>query len=164
MTVKIQDPETKLKQNLDLRNKEVDKAFLRIIKETTPLLNVFESKKYRTCILVEHSKSGKETKLIKEFLCVFWNLTLTQNIAGYKMIYFSYDEEALTRFGARNYNRVLRQLFRQTMFENSKINVEDSVRINNTSNVQSFFLNRLANGENDFVSITLEEQRAVLTD
>lgn len=158
MTVKLQDPELKLKQNLDARNKEVEKCFHRIIKETTPLLGVFESKKYRTCIQVAHSKSNKETKLISEFICFFWNLTLTLNVAGYKMIYFCYDEEALTRFGARTYNRVLRQVFKQTMFENSKINIEDSVRINNPSNVQSFFYNRLANGENDFISITLEEQ------
>lgn len=164
MTVKVQDPETKLKQNLDARNKEVEKAFHRIIKETTPLLGVFESKKYRTCIQVAHFKSNKDTKLITEFLCFFWNLTLTMNVAGYKMIYFCYDEEALTRFGSRIYNRVLRQVFKQTMFENSKINVEDCIRINSPSNVQSFFYNRLANGENDFVSITLEEQLAVLTE
>jgi hypothetical protein len=162
MTVKVQDQETKLKQNLDARNKEVEKAFHRIIKGTTSLLRVFDSKKYRTCIQVEHSKSSKETKLINEFICFFWNLTLTMNIAGYKMIYFCYDEEALTRFGSRTYNRVLRQVFKQTMFENSKINIEDCVRINNPSNVQSFFYNRLANGENDFVSITLEEQATIL--
>ena len=164
MTVKVQDPELKITQNLNLRNKEVEKSFRRIIKETTPLLAVFESKKYRTCIQVKHSKSKKETNLISEFICFFWNLTLTQNSAGYKMIYFSYDEEGLTRFGARNYNRVLRQVFKQTMFENSKMNIEDCIRVGNTSNVQTFFYNRLANGENDFVSITLEEQRVLATD
>ena len=83
------------------------------------------------------------------------------NVAGFKMIYFCYDEDALKRFGARTYNRVLRQIFRQTMFENSKTNVEDCVRINSPSNVQSFFYNRLANGENEFVSITLQEQATI---
>ena len=158
MTVKTIDPELKLQQNLDARNTEVEKAYQQIIQATKPLLAPFDGRKYRTFIHVDHTKSGKETKLISEFICFFWNLTLTINIAGYKMIYFQYDEESIARFGARTYNRVLRQVFKHSMFENTKLNVEDCIRINNPTNVQSFFVNRLANGESDFVSIGIEEQ------
>jgi len=161
MTVKTQDETLKITQNLEARNKEVDKAYVKIIESTKSLLTPFESRKYRTIITVNHSKSGKETNLIKECLCFFFNLTLATNKAGYRMIYFSYDEDAFAKFGARLYNRVLRQIFRHTMFDATKVSIEDCVRISLTaSEVQKFFINRLANGENDFVSFEVEETQA----
>ncbi|WP_423149762.1 hypothetical protein [Rubrolithibacter danxiaensis] len=158
MTVKTQDEEFQLAQNLKARNKEVEKAYHQITQAVKPLLTVFESKKYRTCIEVNHAKSARGTNLDQEFICFFWNITLATNKAGYKMLYFTYDEDALAKFGARMYNRALRQLYKHTMFEATKLNIEDSVRLNNPANVQSFFINRLANGENDFISISIEEK------
>lgn len=158
MTVKIQDEHIQLTQDLKARNKEVDKAFQHIIQSSKSLLLPFESKKYRTVILVQHSKSGKETNLVSEFVCFFWNMTLATNRAGFRMIYFSYDEDSLAKFGLRLYNRAIRQVVKHTMFESTKINIEDCVRISpEESKVQSFFINRLANGENDFVSIEVVE-------
>lgn len=154
MTTKTIEPEIKVQQALDARNREVEKSFNQIIQAANPLLNAFEGKKYRTCILVNHAESGRETNLISEFICNFFNLTLTKNSAGYVMLYVAYDQESITKFGARLYNRVLRQVFKHTM----KTSIEDCVRVNNPGNVQQFFLNRLANGENDFVSIEVQEK------
>ena len=154
MTVKTQDTDQKLQQHLDARNKEIQKAFLQIIEATKPFLSPFDGKKYRTCILINHAESGKETKLISEFICHFWNLTLSMNVAGYIMLYISYDQDSLTRFGARLYNRVLRQVFKNTM----KPAIEDCVRVNTPNNVQSFFMNRLANGESDFITIEIVDK------
>lgn len=158
MTVKTKDPEVKIAQNLEARNKQVEKSYKQIVEALKPLLKVFESRKYRTFILVDHTKSGKETNLITEFICFFFNLTLTINKAGYKMIYFTYDEESLARFGPRIYNRALRQLFKHTMFDATGFNIEDCIRVSNHMNVQGFFVNRLANGENSHISIDVEEQ------
>ena len=159
MTVKTQDEAIGLPQNLKARNKEVDKAFHLITQSSKSLLLPFEGKKYRTVIIVNHSKSGKETNLIGEFICFFWNLTLATNRAGFRMIYFSYDEDSLAKFGLRLYNRAIRQVIKHTMLENTKVNIEDSVRISpQPSKVQSFFINRLANGENDYISIEVEEK------
>lgn len=159
MTVKTQDPEIKIQQNLDARNKEVEKSYHQIVKGTRTLLTPFEARKYRTCIEINHSKSGRETSLLSEFVCFFWNITLSINKAGYKMIYLNYDEDSLAKFGPRLYNRALRQVFKHTMFENTKLNIEDCVRINpQASEIQSFFINRLANGANDFISIEVEEK------
>jgi hypothetical protein len=158
MNVETQEQnDLKTAQDLEARNKEVERAYLRIIKGAKALLSPFDSKKYRTWIQVEHSKSGKETNLINESICCFWNITLTCNKVGYKMIYFCYDEEALNRFGARLYNRAIRQLFKHTMQEKNRPNIEDCVRVTNPGKVQSFFLNRLAQGENDFITITVQE-------
>lgn len=159
MTVKTEDNQLTLTQNLKPRNKEVEKAYNQIIQAASKLLNVFEARKYRTYIIVDHSKSGKETNVNKEFLSFFWSITLSTNRAGYSMIYVGYDEDALAKFGLRLHNRMLRAVFKHTMFEATKLNIEDSIRINpHPSDLQNFFINRLANGENDFIAINVEEK------
>ena len=162
MTVKIQDETVQLAQNLKARNKEVDRTFHLITQSSKALLLPFESKKYRTVINVQHSKSMKETNLVSEFMCFFWSMTLSTNKAGYRMIYFSYDVETFARFGPRLYNRALREIFKHTSFETTKFNVEDSVRISSEmTKVQTYFMNRLANGENDFISIEVVENPTI---
>ena len=146
--------QAELPKQLEARNREVYRAYLQIIQATKPFLTAFDSQKYRTCVNVNHAESGKDTNLIYEFICHFWNLTLTENVAGFRMLYVTYDEESIKRFGARLYNRILRQVFKATM----KATIEDCVRVNNPGNVQKFFLNRIANGENDYISIEIVEK------
>lgn len=153
MNVTTQDEAVKTAE-LQARNEAVEKAFYQIIKGASNLLSPFEGKKYRTLITIDHSDSGRETNLICESLCFFWNITLTMNKMGYKMIYFCPDEESISKFGQRLTNRAMRQLFKCTMQEKNKPNIEDCIRINNPGKVQSFFLSRLANGDNDFITIT----------
>lgn len=141
-------------EHLSERNKCVQTAFNHIVENVTSLLKPFFSQRYRTYILVEHSASGKETNLIMEFLCSFFTITLTTNKVGYRMIYLTYDSDSISKFGARLYNRVLRQIFKHT---EEKI-VEDCVRINNPGNVISFYLTRLSHGENDYTTIDIQEQ------
>lgn len=109
-------------------------------------------------IEIDHSKSDKDTKLIKEFLCSFFSITLTKNRADYDMIYLTYSDEAVARFGAKLYNRVIRQLYKHTTYEGKKVNVEDCVRLNDLGKVEQFFIGRLTNGENAFTSISVEEK------
>ncbi len=159
MTVKTNDDNTELAANLELRNKEVDKSYVLITQASRALLTTFEHQKYRTIIEVNHTQSGREGNLIKEWMTFFFNITLTKNRAGYSMIYFTFSEDAIAKFGARLYTRALRVLFRHTMFDKGKISIEDCVRVNNPGQVESYFINRLANGENSFISIEVEPQQ-----
>lgn len=159
MTVKTNDDTVQLAQNLELRNAEVAKAYTLITQASKMLLTTFEAKKYRTVIEVNHTQSGREGNLIKEFMTFFFNITLTTNRAGYFMIYFTMSEDAIAKFGARLYTRAMRVLFKHTMFDKGKISIEDSVRVNNPGQVENYFINRLANGENDFISIEVEPQQ-----
>ncbi len=159
MTVKTPETTLTLTQNLEARNKEVTKAYAKIVAEARKLVAPFENQKYRTTIEIDHTKSGKDTNLISEFVCFFFNITLTKNRADYNMIYGTFDEEAIAKFGSRLHNRFLRQLFKHTMFENTKYNIEDCIRVNDPAKVQNFFVNRLlANGESDWVAISVEEK------
>jgi hypothetical protein len=156
MTVKTEDDATILAQNLELRNKEVEKAYNLLTQASRELLKSFEHQKYRTVIEVNHMQSGKESNLQKEFMTFFFNITLTRNRANYSMVYFTFSEDAIAKFGARLYTRALRVLFKYTMFDKGKISIEDSVRVNNPAQVENYFVNRLANGENNFISIEVE--------
>lgn len=159
MTVISPSEETILAQNLELRNENVEKAYLNIVKGTKELLTAFETLKYRISVTVDHTKSGKETNLINEWLCFFYNFTLTKNRFGYKMIYVSYDEDALTRFGDKLFNRMLRIVFKCTNLESSDINIENCIRIDHSAtDIQPFFINRLFNQEKDYVTVTTEER------
>jgi hypothetical protein len=157
MTVKITQPELNLQQDLEARNIEVERAFQLITQSAKTLLSSFEHQKYRTSIIVNHYQSEKATTLISEFLCFFFNITLSMNRHGYKMIYFSYDEEAFTKFGASLYIRAMRVVFKFTMFENTKFNIEQCVRATpKEANVQRFFTSRLTNGANAYTFIDIE--------
>ena len=45
------------------------------------------------------------------------------------------------------------------MFDKGKISIEDSVRVNNPAQVEGYFVNRLANGENSFIAIDVEPKQ-----
>ena len=116
MTVKTNDDNTELAANLELRNKEVEKAYTLLTQASRQLLNSFEHQKYRTIIEVNHIQSGREGNLLKEFMTFFFNVTLSKNRANYSMIYFTFSEDAIAKFGARLYTRALRVLFKHTIW------------------------------------------------
>jgi hypothetical protein len=131
----------------------VQLAFNAIINDAQQLLSVFEAAKFRTVAIVDHSKNDKYPNLQQECISYFWNVTLNSSPKGNLTLYFSYDEEALARFGAKIYNDTLRLIFKHTT-ASADANIEDCVRINvTTSNVRDFYYSRVIDGENEFVNI-----------
>jgi len=159
MTVIAPSEEIVLAQNLELRNENVEKAFHSIVKQTKELLTAFDSPRYRMSVTIDHSNSGKETNLINEWLCYFYNFTLTKNRHHYYMIYISYDEDALTRFGDKLFNKMLRIVFKCTCIDITNINIENCMRIDKeATDIQPFFISRLFSDPKDYVVITSEEK------
>lgn len=150
-----------IEDDFTFRNQEIEKAFDRIVLEAKALLTVFEHQKYRSSVDILHTKSGKDTMLLKEWICYCFNLTLTNTKNGNYHIYFGWDEGAINKFGLSLFSRMLRIIFRNTMSEKTKVHIERCVRINKgASNIQGFFQNRIMNGENEFISISVEERVA----
>ncbi|MBB2151709.1 hypothetical protein [Pedobacter gandavensis] len=159
MTVIAPTEEILLAQNLELRNEAVEQAYKNIIKGCKELLTAFDTLRYRMHVTIDHTNSGKETNLINEFISYFWDITLTRNRFNYYMIYVSYDEEALTRFGHKIFNRMLRIVFNNTNITATDINIENSVRIDHSAtDIQIFFLNRLLSDPKDYIIVTAEEK------
>lgn len=159
MTVIAPTEEILLAQNLELRNEKVELAYKNIIKGCKELLTAFDTLRYRMHVTIDHTNSGKETNLISEWICYFWDITITRNRFNYYMIYVSYDEEALTRFGDKIFNRMLRLVFNNTNITATDINIENSVRIDHSAtDIQIFFINRLLSDPKDYIIITAEEK------
>ena len=159
MTVIKEATEVVLEANLEQRNIEVEEAYHSIVKQTRELLTAFDSLKYRMSVSVDHRNSGKPTNLIHEYLSSFHNFTLTRNRYGYNMIYLSYDEDALTRFGDKLFNRMLRVVFNTTNSTVGSINIENCIRIDHcATDIQPFFINRLFSQELDYVTVHTEEK------
>jgi hypothetical protein len=155
-TVKQPQP---IEDDLQIRNYEIENAFNQIVIEARTLLTVFEHKKYRSYVDILHSKSGKDTMLIKEWICYCFNLTLTNTKNGNYLIYFGGDEEAIDKFGLFLFSKMLRIIFKITMSQATQVDIERCIRINKgASNIHNFYLQRILNGENDFVSISVEER------
>lgn len=159
MTVITEDTEVILAQNLEQRNIAVEEAYHSIVKQTRELLTAFDSLKYRMSVTVDHLNSGKSTNLINEFLSSFHNFTLTRNRFGYSMVYVSYDEDSLTRFGDKLFNRMLRIVFNTTNSVVGGLNIENCIRIDHcATDIQPFFINRLFSQEKDYITVHTEEK------
>ncbi|SEA76831.1 hypothetical protein [Pedobacter hartonius] len=159
MTVIKESEEIQLEQNLQQRNENVEQAYHNIVKDTKELLTAFDSLKYRMSVTINHTKSGKETNLINEFISYFHNFTLTNNRFGYYMIYISYDEVALEKFGDKLFNRMLRIVFNNTNAVVGDINIENCIRLDHSAtDIQPFFINRLLSDPQDHVTINTEEK------
>ena len=159
MTVILENTEVLIESNLDQRNQKVEEAYHSIVKQTRELLTAFDSLKYRMSVTVDHANSGKPTNLINEWLSSFHNFTLTRNRFGYWMIYVSYDEDSLTRFGDKIFNRMLRIVFNTTNTVVGELNIENCIRIDHcATDIQPFFINRLFSQEHNYVTIHTEEK------
>lgn len=140
-------------------NIAVMKAFESIVSTTKDLMKVFDTEKYRTAVTIDHEQIGKFENLIKEFICYHCNLTLAKNKHGRSVIYISYDSEATGKFGFRLFTQLLRTAFSVTAVENTKVNIEEHLRIDFQPNeVRNFFYKRLMDQPTPHVSIELIER------
>ncbi len=107
--------------------------------------------------MIDHLQNTTNS-LIKEYLSYFFNVTLTRNKNSLLVIYIGFDTEAVTRFGSMLHNMFLREVMKHTMQDNTNINIESCIRVDATSkDVRYFFYKRITEGENEYVTITVDE-------
>jgi len=147
---------------LQANNQEVQKAFDTITKSATELLRKFDVPKYRTWLIVDHAKDEQNVNMVSEFICHFWNITMSANKDGRYYIFIDIDEESLSRLGNGLTNSLLRAAFVTTQSFDGTPGIEYSLRVNyQLSNIQNFFYRRVVEGETDTVRIFTEEKEVV---
>lgn len=138
-------------------NNEVVRVFDLITQSAQDVVKSFESKKYRTSVLIDHMQNSNNN-LIKEYLSYFFNITLTRNKNSILVIYIGFDSEAITRFGTMLHNQFIRMIMSHTMKENTLVDIESCIRIDaGTKEVRNYFYKRITDGENDYVSIRVDD-------
>lgn len=139
------------------KNSEVLNVFNLITESARAVVSNFETRKYRTSVLVNHLPNNNNS-LVQEFISYFFNITLTRNKNSLLVIYIGFDSEAITRFGTMIHNQFLRQVMKSTMKEATLVDIESCIRVDaNAKDIRGFFYRRLAEGENDNVTFIIDE-------
>jgi len=142
-------------------NSEVIRVFSLITESARAVVSNFETRKYRTSVLVNHLPNNNNS-LVQEYISYFFNITLTRNRNSILLIYIGFDSEAVLRFGTFIHNQFMRQVIRLSMKEETAVDIESCIRIDaNTKDIRGFFYRRLAEGENDTVTFLIDEPVAM---
>lgn len=138
-----------------LVNKEVQKAYNLIVDAATEQLRKFDLAKYRTYATVDHIKNEYKSNMISEHLNYFWNITLSNSKDGRSFIFIDLGGEALERFGSGLTNIFLRKAYEITQSHDNTGGIEYALRVNfkEADQHHNFFYRRVAEGENNYVSI-----------
>ncbi|WP_231492235.1 hypothetical protein [Pedobacter sp. Leaf170] len=149
--------------DVQLVNKEVEKAYTLMVQKAVSLLTKFDVNKFRTYCEMEHTKNEQNTNLVKEFLCYFYNITLSMSPKdGRFYIFVDFGQEALEKFGSNLTNQLLRYAYEVTQSNDNTDGIEYALRVNFLPSEQNhnFFYRRIAEGETDYVSIATVEKEA----
>jgi hypothetical protein len=158
MKTKVNTPTTPHTEEQQKRE-ALELIFAQAIEQAGAFLKPFDTEKYRTTVTINHEKLKTNESLIREFLCFHFNITLSKNKNGYHVLYFNYDEEAITKFGTRVFNQMLRTLISTSSKECTQINVEDRVRVaTKPTDVHNFLWKRVIDKEKEHIVINAVEQ------
>jgi hypothetical protein len=159
-TTKINKPTTPLAEE-EQKREALEAIFVKAVTSAGEFLKPFDTLKYRQSVQLDHEKLKTNDTLISEFLCFHFNLTLGKNKNGYHLIYFNYDEEAISKFGTRVFNQMIRLLVTISAKEVTTINVEERIRFaTEPSDVHNFLWKRLIDGEKEHIVISATEGKA----
>ncbi len=129
-----------LTPELQHNNDAVMKAYTKIVQKATELMKKFELSKYRTYVEVDHTKNPQNAQYVAEFVCHFWNITLSNSKEGKSYIFINYDSAFIEKFGSSLTNQLLREAYRVTNSEDGTIGIEYALRVQFTDyDVHNYF-------------------------
>lgn len=147
---------------LQINNEQVLKAYTKIVEVGIDLLKGFEMQKYRTYILMEHTKSETNVNLLKEFVCHFYNITLSNSKEGKSYIFIDLDDDFIKKFGNNLANRLLRQAYQITQSDDNSAGIEYSLRPSfMPHDVHNYFYKLTFNGETEVISLLVADRAEV---
>lgn len=140
-------------------NDEVMKAYTKIVNKATELLKKFELSKYRTYLEIDHTKDPQNANYISEFVCHFWNITLTNGKDGRSFIFVNYDGDHIEKFSSNLTSQLLREAYKVTNSEDGTIGIEYALKVMLVDyDVHNYFYRLTFEGETDTISIRCVER------
>ncbi|WAC41074.1 hypothetical protein [Pedobacter sp. SL55] len=144
---------------LQSTNDEVMKAYTKMVQKATELLTKFEMKKYRTYVEVDHTKDPQNVNYISEFVCHFWNITLTNGKDGRSYIFLNYDSNFIEKFGSNLTSQLVREAYKVTNSEYGTNGIEYALKVMFVDyDVHNYFFRLTFEGETDTISINTVER------
>jgi hypothetical protein len=162
-TTKVNTPTTPHTEE-EQKRQVMEAIFEQAMTLASDYLKPFDTEKYRTTVTLNHEKLETNDSLIREFLCFHFNLTLSKNKNGYHVLYFNFDEEAITKFGSRVFNQMVRTLITLSSREKTQLNIEERVRIaTKATDVHNFLWKRVIDGDKEHIIISTVEPKMKTT-
>ena len=131
---------------IDLRHKnlEILKIYTLITQDFRIQLSKMNSREHRSYILESHELAEKYSdNVLYEFTCVMCSLRVNVKHYAYYME-FDTDSDITKVIGGYNYRKMLRAVYRNTMWENTNHDLEDIVNIEaNMQDHYTYFKNKL---------------------
>lgn len=140
-------------------NQKVESAYTLIISHAINLLKDLKPFELRTYCEMEHTKNELNANLIKEFLCQFWNITLTENPKDHRYyIVIDLSKEALKKYGSDLTNKLILKIYSVICSNEAVTYTLYSVKINFMPiELLNYFNSTIAQGETEYISITTIE-------
>lgn len=149
-------------QELQENNSLVLKAYTKIVEVAVGLLRNFDLTKYRVYLSMDHQQNPQNQNLINEFVCHFFNITLSNAKDGRSFIFIDCDEDFVEKFGSNLPNRLLREAYKLTQSEDNTKGIEYCLRMNFIpQDVKSYFYKLTFNGEDQVISIITADRAEV---
>lgn len=141
-------------------NKKVEKAYSTVVNSAIDLLRDFEPVEFRTYCEMEHTKNELNANLIKEFLCFFWNITLSKSTKDSRYyIVIDLGKEALEKLGSCLTNLLLLKIYSAMRSNEETTCTLYALKINFLPlELLSYFHSNIAHGETSYISITTVEK------
>lgn len=143
------------------RNIEIAKVYSRIVADVRAILATMSYEKHRTYILSSYEVTNKyEDNVLFEFTCALCELRLSVKHYVY-YLELETDSDLQKIVGSYGYKQMLRSAYRNTNYEVTEHNLEDSIDIHtNMLDHYTYFIQRLANANNTN-EIVLEEDPVI---
>jgi len=144
--------------NLRNKNVEVSRLYTNIIKEIRYLLSRMSYTEHRSYLMTSYEKKNTCTGCVLfEFVSVMCTLTLNVKEYCYS-IEMETDSDIQKVIGEYNYNKMLRAVYRLTMWENTCHDLEDIVSIEtNMADHYDYFKKRIRDTSDPGSMLVVEE-------
>ncbi|MFA4869223.1 MAG: hypothetical protein WC623_13540 [Pedobacter sp.] len=153
-------------EQFQIINQKVESIYTLIVSNAIDLLKNLKSFELRTYCEMEHTKNDLNANLIREFLCQFWNITLTESPKDHRYcIIIDLSKEALKKYGSDLTNTLILKIYSVICSNEETTDILYSVKINFMPiELLNYFNSTIAQGETNYISITTIEASLSLKD
>lgn len=142
-------------EQFQIVNQKVESIYTLIVSNAIDLLKDLKSFELRTYCEMEHTKNELNANLIREFLCQYWNITLTNSPKDHRhYIVIDFGKETLKKYGSELINKLIQKVYSVIYSNEEATDTEYSIKVNFIPlELLNYFNSTIAQGETDYVSI-----------
>lgn len=137
------------------KNKAITKAYQLVVEEAITILKQFKEPQHLTYCRMDHLKNDQNTNMIKEFLCYFWNITLSVSPHNKRrQIQLDIGKEGLEKIGYTLTNFLISKIISVILASGDITDAEDDFILNSRPlALLPYFYSTIARGETEYISI-----------